>query len=148
MGGPWPVLGSGQALLTRFTDHQWRAPTPPRLPRLPSFLPPQYQSIPVNKSSVGLLFHSPHSYSYFRLLLERAAKCQDLYKVNISPNVTGRVEIVVGGGATFLFSSFSLSERRAADIKGKNDFSASGYSTKSFVSAVFSMIALAWVFAF
>lgn len=53
-----------------------------------------------------------------------------------------------GGGATFLFSSFSLSERRAADIKGKNDFSASGYFTKSFVSAVFSVIALAWVFAF
>lgn len=46
--------------------------------------------------------HSLHSYSYFRMLLERAAKCQDLYKVNISPNVTGRVE---GGETAFLLLS-------------------------------------------
>lgn len=118
----WPVLGSGRALLTRFTDHQWRAPTPPRLPRLPSFLPPQYQSIPVNKSSVGLLFHSPHSYSYFRLLLERAAKCQDLYKVNISPNVTARVEIVVGGGLLFFSAVFHCQNGELPTLRARMIF--------------------------
>lgn len=50
------------------------------------------------------------------MLLECAAKCQDLYKVNISANVTGRVE---GGETTFLFRCFSLSELRAADIRAR-----------------------------
>jgi len=36
------------------------------------------------------------------MLLERTVKCQDLYKVNISQNVTGRVE---GGETTFLLCS-------------------------------------------
>lgn len=50
------------------------------------------------------------------MLLERTAKCQDLYKVNISANVTGRVE---GGETTFLFCCFSLSLSRAADIRAR-----------------------------
>lgn len=45
-----------------------------------------------------------------------AAKCQDLYKVNISPNVTGRVE---GGGTAFLLRCFSLSDLRDADIRAR-----------------------------
>lgn len=79
---------------------------PPIAPASP-FLPLQYQSIPVNKSSAGSSPLSLHSYSYFRMLLERTAKCQDLYKVNISPNVTGRVEEGGGGETTSLLASVS-----------------------------------------
>lgn len=53
---------------------------------------------------------SLHSYSYFRMLLESAAKCQDLYKVNISVNVTGRVEGVWGWVGWKYFSPVPKSE--------------------------------------
>lgn len=51
------------------------------------------------------------------MLLERAAKCQDLYYVNISANVTGRVE----GRAKlrFLSAAFSPSELRAVDFRAR-----------------------------
>lgn len=108
---PRPVRGSSR----RSFDEVNRRSAPPRPPLAH---PAQYQSIAVNKSSAGLL--SPlHSYSYFRMLIERTAKCQDLCKVNISLNVRGRDEEGLGGNYFSSQFGFSLSDLRAADITAR-----------------------------
>lgn len=76
------------------------SPRPPRYGPAPSFLPLQHPIDTRRQKLCRAALHSLRRYSFFMMLLERAVKCQDLYKVNISPNVTERVE-----GVKLLFFS-------------------------------------------
>lgn len=85
------------------------------------------------------------------MLLEHAVKCQDLCKVNICGNVTDEVGGGGGGGGgdgKLLFSCFSLSELRAANIRAEAVPAPAAISHGRSFLLRFPVIVLAWAFAF
>lgn len=101
----WITLGAGCPLWWENHTHWparsfdkvkgWSVRAAPRGPPMAATLLPSF-SLSINQylltKAPRARLRSLHSYSYFTMLLECTAKCQDLYKVNISPNVTVRVE--------------------------------------------------------